>query len=43
MNLETAARLSAANVGELEICFAKIFAHGANLIVGWHLGVRDTL
>ena len=40
MNLETAARLSAVNVGELESSLARIFAHGANLIVGWHLAAN---
>ena len=35
MNLETAAHLSAANAGELELSLRKIFAHGANLVVGW--------
>ena len=40
MNLETAAHLSAANAGELERSLAKIFAHGANLVVGWHLAAH---
>ena len=40
MNLDTAAHLPAANANELERSLAKIFAHGANLVVGWHLAAH---
>ncbi len=40
MYLDTAAHLSAANVGELERSIGKIFAHGANLVIGWHLAAH---
>ena len=40
MNLESAAHLSAANASELELSLRKIFAHGANLVVGWHLAAN---
>ncbi len=40
MVLDTAVHLSAANVGELERSLKKIFVHGANLIVGWHLAAH---
>ncbi len=40
MNLDTTAHLSTANASELERSLAKIFAHGANLIVGWHLAAH---
>ena len=40
MDLDTAAHLSAAKVGELERSLRKIFAHGANLVVGWHLAAQ---
>ena len=40
MNLEAAAHLSAANASELELSLGKIFAHGANLVVGWHLAAN---
>ncbi len=37
MSLITAPHLSASNVAELELGLRRIFSHGANVIVGWHL------
>ena len=40
MQLETTAHLSAAKVGELERGLDKIFSHGANVVIGWHLAAH---
>lgn len=40
MHLESGAHLSSANIGELERGLSKIFAHGANIVIGWHLAAH---
>lgn len=40
MKLETSAHLSAANADELARGLRKVFAHGANLVVGWYLAAN---